>query len=367
MNQTNNLSDVLSLPQSFEFSSLESLTQLLEVEQKKFETAIALSYDSLQERQVEEIRLRFSGKSSPLQSLLKNLKNIDASQRKEAGAQINQLRDNIYQRTESFVSQFMEYNEEKKLKKETLDLTLPLPKIKYGSRHPVSHVVETMLKAFQKLGFAVVDGPELDSDFFNFEALNFPPDHPAREMQDTLFLSSGWVLRTHTSNVQVHAMLEKKLPLRIVCAGHVYRNECDLTHAPTFRQMECLVIDKNIHMGHLRYTLEMFFKEIFTNDVKLRFRSSFFPFTEPSAEVDVQCQQCMGSGCRTCKQTGWLEMGGCGMVHPNVLKSCNIDPNEWSGFAFGMGIDRIAMMKYKVPDIRSLFEGDVNLYEGFKL
>jgi phenylalanyl-tRNA synthetase alpha chain len=186
-------------------------------------------------------------------------------------------------------------------------------------------------------------------------------------MQDTFFVASDWVLRTHTSSVQAHAMKERKLPLKVVCAGFVYRNEYDLTHVPTFRQFECLVVDKGIHLGHMRHTLDMFFRTIFGRPVELRLRSSFFPFTEPSCEIDVQCQTCLGKGCRSCKGTGWLEMGGCGLVHPNVLQMSGIDPNEYSGFAFGMGVDRITMSRFAISDLRSMYEGDVPFLNSFNL
>jgi phenylalanyl-tRNA synthetase alpha chain len=224
-----------------------------------------------------------------------------------------------------------------------------------------------LLVPFHRMGFSIIDGPEIDNDFYNFEALNVLKDHPAREMQDTFFLASEWVLRTHTSNVQTHAMIERGVPLKIVCPGCVYRNEYDMTHVPSFRQIECLVVDKGIHMGHLRHTINELLNAAFGREVKIRFRSSYFPFTEPSAEVDVECQQCFGKGCRSCKHTGWSEIGGCGLVNRKVLESCHIDSSVYSGIAFGFGVDRIAKDRFAVADLRSLFDGNVSFLKSFGL
>lgn len=361
------LAPILSQPTLVEYRSQSELELLLATERDQFTTALKTEFSALTTQLADDVRVRFSGKKSPLQNWLRSLKNLPGEERKQAGAKINDLKTEIESKLEQFLQMFENWAEEKRLATEVDDLTLPLPEVGIGSRHPISNVMSQLLDAFRRLGFTVIDGPELDSDFYNFEALNIPKQHPAREMQDTFFLSSEWVLRTHTSNVQVHAMKERGLPLKVVSAGFTYRKEYDLTHVPTFRQMECLVVDKGIHMGHLRHTLDLFFSEIFGRPVKMRLRSSYFPFTEPSAEVDVQCQQCFGDGCRSCKQTGWLEMGGCGMVNRRVLETCGIDSTAYSGFAFGMGVDRIAMSKYAIPDLRSLFEGDVNYLREFRL
>lgn len=361
------LSDILAQPTPSAYQSQAELDGHLLHEREQFRTALKTKFENLTAVLAEEIRIRFSGKKSPLQNWLRSLKNLPGDERKQAGARINELKSEIETSLDSFLKNYESWAEELQLASEKDDITLPLPQLSVGSRHPISAVMQQLLEAFRRLGFSVIDGPELDSDFYNFEALNIPKQHPAREMQDTFFLASEWVLRTHTSNVQVHAMKERGVPLKVVSAGFTYRNEYDLTHVPTFRQMECLVVDKGIHMGHLRHTLDLFFSEIFGRPVKMRLRSSYFPFTEPSAEVDVECQQCFGKGCRSCKHTGWLEMGGCGLVNKRVLDMCGIDSSVYSGFAFGMGIDRIAMIKYAVPDLRSLFEGDVNYLREFRL
>ena len=340
-----------------QYQSLEELKTLLQQEENAFANAIASELVIYNDTQVEEIRVRFSGKKSPLQDFLKSLRNIDANKRKEAGALINTLKKNIENKLNVFLTRYQEYSEQKQLENEPVDITLPLPKSPLGSRHPVSVVMADLLEPFKRMGFAVIDGPQIDSDFYNFEALNIPKDHPSRDMQDTFFISAEWVLRTHTSNVQIHAMKERKLPLRIVCPGVVYRNEYDLTHLPAFHQIECLMVDKGIHMGHMRHVIDEMLKVAFGRSVKTRFRSSYFPFTEPSAEVDIQCQQCLGHGCRTCKHSGWTELGGCGVVHKEVLKNCDIDPSEYSGIAFGFGLERFAMSRFGIPDLRSLIHG----------
>lgn len=361
------LEESLTLPTSIQYANLAELVDLLTAESSRFKMAVSHSYDALSAEAVEEVRVRFAGRRSPLQDLLKSLKNLPPEERKGAGAKINELKVFIENDLQNFVSGFKKHAEQKKLAAEQDDITLPLPDLNLGSRHPIAIAMRELIEPLRRMGFTVIDGPELEHDFYNFEALNIPKEHPAREMQDTFFLSSEWVLRTQTSSVQAHAMLERGLPLRIVSAGYTYRNEFDMTHVPTFRQIEGLVVDKGITLAHMRHTLNLFFGEVFGRPVKLRLRSSYFPFTEPSAEIDVECQQCFGSGCRSCKNTGWLEMGGCGLVNRNVLVKCGIDPDVYSGFAFGMGIDRIAMSKFAVSDLRALFEGDVPFSKEFQL
>jgi phenylalanyl-tRNA synthetase alpha chain len=361
------LSELLELPPSAAASSLSELQQLIDEERERCLKVTKLPFANFNVSQVDDVRVRFTGRKSPLQDWLKALRNYPADERKEAGAKINQLKSALELQIEEFVSACRAHLEEKKLVEERIDLTLPLPEVRQGSRHPVSLAVQQLLEPLKRLGFTVIDGPELEREFYNFEALNIPSDHPAREMQDTFFVASGWVLRTHTSSVQAHAMMERGVPLRVACAGFTYRNELDLTHVPTFRQIECLVVDKGITLAHMRSTLDAFFAEVFGRPVKLRLRSSYFPFTEPSAEIDVQCQQCFGAGCRSCKHTGWLEMGGCGLVNTRVLEQCGIDSKVYSGFAFGMGVDRIAMSKFGIADLRSLFEGDVLLSQQLSL
>lgn len=358
---------ILQMPGSVQYAQKEELEALLAAERAQFSNAMALSFESLSEALVDDIRVRFSGRKSPLQDWLKSLKNLPPDGRKQAGALINELKQFIEAELECFLKKYQSFSENKKLDAQQDDISLPLPESALGSRHPVSAVARALIEPLRRMGFAVIDGPEIEKDFYNFEALNIPKEHPAREMQDTFFLASEWVLRTHTSSVQAHAMLERGLPLRVVCPGYVYRNEFDMTHVPTFRQIECLVVDEGISLAHMRHTLDQFFQEVFGRPVKLRLRSSYFPFTEPSAEMDIECQQCFGEGCRSCKYTGWLEMGGCGLVNRNVLAKCGIDADVYSGFAFGFGIDRIAMSKYAISDLRALFEGDVPFLKEFHL
>jgi phenylalanyl-tRNA synthetase alpha chain len=360
------LERILLTEEASSFATLSELDALLDSESERSVSVCSLPCSELSERDVEMLRVRFFGKKSVLHLLLAQLKGLPATDRKEAGARINRAKATIEERLKVFFEECRSHQEQSKLAAEVEDITLPLPPQSFGSRHPVSVTARDLLMPLRRMGFAIVDGPEIESDFYNFEALNLPKEHPAREMQDTFFVAAEWVLRTHTSSVQVHALKERGVPLRIACPGYTFRNEYDLTHIPTFRQIEGLVVDRGVHLGHLRYTLNMFFNEVFGRPVKMRLRSSYFPFTEPSAEMDVQCQQCLGAGCRACKQTGWLEMGGCGLVHRKVLDACGV-PSEFSGFAFGMGVDRIAMSKYGISDLRALTEGDVSFLRPFQL
>jgi phenylalanyl-tRNA synthetase alpha chain len=245
--------------------------------------------------------------------------------------------------------------------RERVDVTLPGRRPRLGSLHPVTIVSREIEAVFRSLGYSVAEGPEIESDEYNFALLNFPDDHPARDAQDTLFVEDGRLLRTHTSPVQIRTMLERKPPIRIICPGRVYRNDNDLRHSPMFHQVEGLCVAEGITLGDLKGTLEAFIKKLFTADTRVRFRPSYFPFTEPSAEVDITCQICKGAGCPTCSQTGWMEILGSGMVDPRVLANCGIDPDRYSGFAFGLGLDRVAMNKYGIANIRSLFESDERL------
>ncbi len=361
------LEDILKEILNTQYNSIDELQNILLSEKTLLSKILVFPFANLTQTQVDEIRIRFCGKKSPLQELLKSLRNLPPEERKNAGALINNLKKHLEEEVESFVKKYQEFAEQEKLNQEDEDISLPLPSVNLGSRHPIMVVMRDLLVPFQRMGFSVVDGPEMDSDFYNFEALNVLKDHPAREMQDTFFLASEWVLRTHTSNVQSHAMIERGVPIKIVCSGCVYRNEYDMTHVPAFRQIECLVVDKGIHMGHLRHTINELLNAAFGRPVKIRFRSSYFPFTEPSAEVDVECQQCFGAGCRSCKHTGWSEIGGCGLVNKKVLESCGVDSQVYSGIAFGFGVDRIAKDRFAVADLRSLFDGNVSFLKSFGL
>lgn len=354
-------------PPQTQYSSLNELQGIIDTEREFANKIQQIAFSELSTADSDLIKTRFLGKTSPLTTLLKSLKNLPGADRKPAGALINEFKKELESEFEGFFKGFQLHCEEQKLQSEQVDLTLPLPPTQTGSRHPISVTLRDLLLPFEKMGFSVVDGPEIDSDFYNFETLNVLKDHPAREMQDTFFVAAEWVLRTHTSNVQSHAMLERGVPLKIVCPGYVYRNEYDMTHSPTFRQIECLVVDKGIHMGHLRHLINELLNDAFGRKVKIRLRSSYFPFTEPSAEVDVECQQCFRKGCRSCKHTGWSEIGGCGVVNRKVLENCGIDSKIYSGIAFGFGVDRLAKDRYAVSDLRFLYDAYLPYLKSFRL
>jgi phenylalanyl-tRNA synthetase alpha chain len=318
------------------------------------------------EAALEAVRVAALGKSGSVTALLKTLGTLTPDERKSQGPLINGLKDRVNAalaaRREAFKSQALEA----RLNTESVDVTLPVREApaEIGRVHPISQVTDELTAIFADMGFAVAEGPDIESDDYNFTKLNFPQDHPARDMQDTFFFNpkpdgTRLLLRTHTSPVQVRTMLTQKPPIRVICPGRTYRSDSDQTHTPMFHQVEGLVIDKGSHLGHLKWILEEFCKAFFEVDhVKMRFRPSFFPFTEPSLEVDIQCRRDKGE-IRFGEGDDWLEILGCGMVHPNVLKNCGLDPDEFQGFAWGMGIDRIAMLKYGMPDLRAFFEADV--------
>lgn len=337
-------------------------TQLEEIKKKALgELASASDTTAL-----DEIRVRFLGKKGELTAILKQMGKLSAEERPVIGQLANKVRKEIEERLDETLKKCQAAALEQKLKKEVVDVTMPGKTAAFGGFHPLSIVTEDMIDIFRSMGFDVVDGPEVETDHYNFEALNVPADHPARDMQDTFYLSNNLLLRTQTSAAQIRTMETRELPIRIVCPGRVYRaDEVDATHSPVFHQMEGLVVDKGVTMCDLKGTLEQFAHEIYGESTKIRFRPSFFPFTEPSVEVDVSCTACGGKGCRVCKGEGWIEILGAGMVHPRVLASCGIDPEIYSGFAFGIGIDRLTTTKYKIGDIRLLFENDLRFLEQF--
>jgi phenylalanyl-tRNA synthetase alpha chain len=314
---------------------------------------------------LEQIRVRVLGRSGELTALLRSLGSIPAADRPRVGAEANaakaQLEEQIAARLEALKAQ----EHQQALAAERPDLTLPGRRAPAGAVHPVTRVQNEIIEIFEGLGFSVAEGPEVESDYYNFAALNFPDDHPARDMQDTFHLSQDTLLRTHTSPVQIRTMKAQRPPVRFIFPGKVYRRDADITHSPMFHQVEGLAVDRHITMADLKATLELFAREMFGPRSRLRFRPSFFPFTEPSAEADVVCFLCSGTGCRVCKQSGWLEILGSGMVHPNVLRNVGYDPEEVTGWAFGMGVERIAMLKYGIDDIRLLFENDLRFLEQF--
>ncbi len=315
---------------------------------------------------LDDLRVRFLGKKGELTSVLRNMGSVPPEERPQIGALVNSLRQEIEKAFEEKGDQIVKAALEMKLKNEKIDVTEPGDKIGVGHRHPIYQTEKMLKDIFVGMGFSIVEGPEIEYDYYNFEALNLPKNHPARDTQDTFYITDNILLRSQTSPVQVRAMEQMKPPIRIISPGRVYRADpADATHSPIFHQCEGLVIDKGITMGDLKGVLEMFAKKVFGENTKIRFRPHHFPFTEPSAEVDVTCWECGGKGCRVCKNEGWVEILGAGMVHPFVLSNCGIDPNEYSGFAFGLGIERIALAAFNIDDMRLLYENDTRFLEQF--
>lgn len=316
---------------------------------------------------LEELRVKFLGKKGELTAILKQMGSLSAEERPVIGALANQIRAEIDSAINEKLNELKEKAEEVKLKAESVDITMPGKTSQKGGLHPLNIVLNDMIDVFQSMGFDVVDGPQVETDHYNFEALNVPADHPARDMQDTFYLGPELLLRTQTSAAQIRTMETRKPPIRIICPGRVFRaDEVDATHSPVFHQIEGLVVDKGISMCDLKGILEQFAHEIYGPETEVKFRPSFFPFTEPSVEVDVTCSECGGKGCRVCKGSGWIEILGAGMVHPKVLKTCGIDPDIYSGFAFGIGLDRLTTTRYKISDIRLIFENDLRFLSQFE-
>lgn len=328
------------------------------------------AYFAQDKKDLEAFRMKYISKKGEISELFEELKKVSADQKKNVGRVLNQLK----QTAESKLAELTEKLESTPAPTEDIDLTLPPIPNEVGNLHPLNLTRHRIIQIFERLGFNVADGPEIEDDWHNFSALNFPENHPAREMQDTFFIekknaSQGQdiLLRTHTSNVQIRMMEKQKPPLRAIMPGRVYRNEAISARAHCFfHQVEGLYIDRNVGFADLKQTIYHFAKEMYGNDIKIRFRPSFFPFTEPSAEVDVSCLICKGKGCNVCKYSGWVEIAGSGMVHPNVLKSCNIDPEEFTGFAFGMGIERVTMLRYQINDLRLFSENDIRFLRQFQ-
>jgi phenylalanyl-tRNA synthetase alpha chain len=315
---------------------------------------------------LEQAKARYLGKSGVLTGLLKQLGQMPADQRREAGAAINRAKERLEQALAARREAIRELQLEAQLAKEALDVTLPGRGPGAGGLHPVTRTLRRIEELFRSIGFAIAEGPEIETDFYNFTALNTPEDHPARSMHDTFYLEGGDLLRTHTSPIQVRYMMEHKPPIKVIAPGRVYRVDSDATHSPMFHQVEGLWIDEDVSFADLKGVAADFLRRFFEReDLKVRFRPSFFPFTEPSAEIDMGCVFCGGEGCRVCSHTGWLEVGGCGMVHPNVLKHVNIDSERYQGFAFGVGPDRLTMLRYGVNDLRLFYENDLRFLKQF--
>ncbi|MCX4268537.1 MAG: phenylalanine--tRNA ligase subunit alpha [Lachnospiraceae bacterium] len=335
------------------------LKELKEEALKQIEASEALD-------KLNEIRVAYLGKKGELTALLKGMKDLSSEERPKFGQLVNDARKVIEEKLEESKNRLASVIREEQLKTEVIDVTLPAKKSNVGHRHPNMIALEEVERIFIGMGYEVVEGPEIEYDYYNFEALNIPANHPAKDEQDTFYINDKILLRTQTSPVQVREMEKGKLPIRMIAPGRVFRSdEVDATHSPSFHQIEGLVIDKNITFADLKGTLAEFAKELFGPQTKVKFRPHHFPFTEPSAEVDVTCFKCGGKGCRMCKGSGWIEILGCGMVHPHVLEMSKIDPKEYTGFAFGVGLERIALLKYEIDDMRLLYENDIRFLKQF--
>ena len=329
------------------------------------ESALQAIADSSDERSLEQLRVDYLGKKGSLTDLLKGLGKLAPEERPAAGERINVAKRQVQEALDQRRKHLVETALNRQLEAEAVDVTLPGRRQSAGGSHPVSRTIDRIQGIFEAAGYAVAVGPEIEDDYHNFGALNIPDHHPARAMHDTFYIAPGTVLRTHTSPVQVRVMEQGKPPFRMICPGRVYRCDSDITHTPMFHQVEGLLIDDNVSFADLRGTVEEFLQAFFEKDLAVRFRPSYFPFTEPSAEVDMACVMCDGKGCRVCSHTGWLEVMGCGMVHPHVLEMSGIDSEQYTGFAFGMGVERLAMLRYGVNDLRLFFENDLRFLKQF--
>lgn len=330
------------------------------------ELALKAIQDAKDSAELEELRIKYLGKKGELTTILRSMGNLSKEERPVVGKMVNDVKKVVEEKLESAKATIKEAEKKEKLQNEVIDVTIPGNKKVIGNKHPVELTIDRIKDIFISMGFSVEDGPEVELDYYNFEALNIPKNHPARSEQDTLYINDNLVLRTQTSGVQVRTMEKQKPPIKMISPGKVYRaDSVDATHSPIFHQMEGLVIDKNVTFADLKGTLELFCKKMFGDKVKTKFRPHHFPFTEPSAEMDATCFVCGGKGCNVCKGSGWIELLGCGMVHPNVLRNGGIDPEEYSGFAFGFGIDRMVMLSYGLDDIRLLYESDMRFLNQF--
>ena len=337
----------------------EQLEKIKEEALKQIEASDALE-------KLNEIRVAYLGKKGQLTSVLKGMKDVAPEDRPKVGQMVNEARELIEAKLEETKTALAKKAREEQMKKEVIDVTLPAKKNRIGHSHPNTVALEEVERIFIGMGYEVVEGPEVEYDEYNFEKLNIPANHPAKDEQDTFYINKEILLRTQTSSCQAREMEKGKLPIRMISPGRVFRSdEVDATHSPSFYQIEGLVIDKNITFADLKGTLAEFSRELFGPETKVKFRPHHFPFTEPSAEVDVSCFKCGGKGCRFCKGSGWIEILGCGMVHPHVLEMCGIDPNEYTGFAFGVGLERIALLKYEIDDMRLLYENDIRFLKQF--
>lgn len=355
----------MTFPANEIFIKREDFTMKEKLEQIKAQALAQIEASDALDK-LNEVRVNVLGKKGELTAVLKSMKDVSPEERPKVGQMVNETREEIEKVLEEARARMEKAVREAKLKAEVIDVTLPAKKALIGHRHPNTIALEEVERIFIGMGYDVVEGPEIEKDYYNFEALNIPADHPAKDEQDTFYISGEFLLRTQTSGTQVHEMEKGKLPIRMLAPGRVFRaDEVDATHSPSFHQIEGLVIDKNITFSDLKGTLAEFARELFGEDTKVKFRPHHFPFTEPSAEMDVSCFKCGGSGCRFCKGSGWIEILGCGMVHPHVLEMSGIDPEEYIGFAFGVGLERIALLKYEIDDMRLLYENDIRFLKQF--
>ena len=336
------------------------------IQQLEQEASQELSSQSFDEQKLEDFRIRYLGRQGKLTQILKDIGGLNQQDRPVLGQLANKVKASLTQKVSELAGALKKSQREKNIQETQIDATLPGRPLPRGALHPLLKTMEDIVTLFKRYGFQCAEGPEIESDYYNFEALNIPKNHPARDMQDTFYISEDVVLRTHTSPVQIRVMEKFKPPLRIIVPGTVYRHDADTSHSPMFHQVEGLLVDEKVSFAHLKGILTYFVHELFSKDVKVRFRPSYFPFTEPSAELDISCIFCMGKGCRVCKQSGWLEVAGCGMVHPAVFKAVKYDTEKLSGFAFGMGVERLTMLRYHIDDIRLFYDNDLRFLEQFQ-
>lgn len=337
----------------------------IELSNKIFDEATSDIMRTKSEQELENCRIKYLGKKGIVTELLKSLGTLPFEQRKESGKYINQLKEKVTKLLDEKKSVLAQQEKEKQYQEQAVDITLPGVPMMQGGVHPLTQTLQEITQIFLGLGFSVETGPEVELDKFNFEDLNFPNNHPARDMHDTFYITDSLLLRTHTSPVQIRAMQKNKPPLKFIAPGKVFRCDSDLTHSPIFNQVEGFWVDDSVSFADLKGILSIFLKKLFNKEFSLRFRPSFFPFTEPSAEVDIQCVMCSGKGCSVCKNSGWLEILGCGMIHPNVLKSAGYESGKYQGFAFGLGVERIAMLKHSINNIRLFYENDIRFLKQF--
>jgi phenylalanyl-tRNA synthetase alpha chain len=343
------------------------MNQLTTSLDEKLSQALARLAETKDLQALYDVKVSFAGKQGFLSEIMREMAKLPKEEKPAFGKEVNRAKESFEQAYQAREQELKEQELLSKVRGEAIDVSLPGPKVGTGAKHPIHMMFDDVIAILSRLGFAVRTGPQIEKDWYNFEALNIPPDHPARDMQDTFYVGGDHVLRTHTSPVQIHALLSEKPPFRALAPGSVFRKDSDVSHSPNFHQIEGLVVDHQVSMADLKGTIAFLFSELFGSAVKVRFRPSFFPFTEPSAEFDLTCPMCSSKGCRLCKFTGWLEVGGCGLVNPRVFEAVKLDSKQWQGFAFGFGIERMSIIKYGIDDIRLFFENDLRFLRQFSV